>query len=81
MECDVAVLGGGPGGIKHFIEHIGGALDDIWKDMASWTSLPSGTTDALVSGVQEEAKDRPVQEIARWRDEKVVQLLKEIYGT
>ena len=74
-------LGGGPGGIKHFIDHIGSAWDDVWTDMASWTSLPGGTTDALVSGVQEEAGDRPPQEIAQWRDEKVVQLLKAIYGT
>ena len=48
--------------------------------MASWTSLPAETTDALVSGVREEIGDRPLQEIARWRDEKVVQLLKVIYG-
>ncbi|MHC4402236.1 MAG: 3-hydroxyacyl-CoA dehydrogenase NAD-binding domain-containing protein [Planctomycetota bacterium] len=74
-------LAGGPGGIKHFIDHIGGSFDSLWKDMASWTSLPAETADALVSGVREETGDRPLQEIGRWRDEKVVQLLKAIYGT
>jgi len=73
-------LGGGPGGIKSFIDHVGVAWDELWADMASWTSLPAETTDALVSGVREEIGDRPLQEIARWRDEKVVQLLKVIYG-
>ena len=50
-------LGGGPGGIKHFIDHVGVSFDKLWTDMASWTSLPAETTDALVSGVQEEAGD------------------------
>jgi 3-hydroxyacyl-CoA dehydrogenase len=74
-------LGGGPGGITYFIDHVGVGWDELWTDMASWTSLPAETTDALVSGVQEETGDRPVEEIARWRDEKIVQLLKAIYGT
>ena len=74
-------LGGGPGGMEHFIEHVGVSWDKLWTDMASWTSLPAGTTGALVSGVREEAGQRPLEEIARWRDEKVAQLLKVIYGT
>ena len=71
-------LGGGPGGIKHFIDHVGASWDKLWTDMASWTALPAATTDALVQGVQEEAGDRPLQDIAQWRDEKVVQLLSAI---
>jgi carnitine 3-dehydrogenase len=73
-------LGGGPGGIRHFIEHIGASWDTLWNDLASWTSLPAQTTEALVSGVQEETGDRTPQEIARWRDEKLVQLIRTIYG-
>lgn len=74
-------LGGGPGGIKSFIDHVGVSWEKLWTDMASWTSLPAETTEALVSGVQEEAGDRPLQEIARWRDEKIVQLLNMIGST
>ena len=74
-------LGGGPGGMKYFIDHVGLSFDKLWTDMAAWTSLPAETTDALVSGVQEEAGDTPLQEIARWRDEKIVQVLKAIYET
>lgn len=73
-------LGGGPGGIQHFIEHVGVSWDSLWKDLASWNSLPAPTADALVAGLQAEAGDRTVQEIAHWRDEKLVQLLKAIYG-
>jgi 3-hydroxyacyl-CoA dehydrogenase len=71
-------LAGGPGGISDFIDHIGVSFDSLWKDMASWTSLPAETTDALASGLEEEAGNKTLQEIARWRDEKVVQLLKAI---
>ena len=74
-------LAGGPGGMKHFIDHVGISFDKLWTDMASWTSLPGETTDALVSGVQEEAGDRSLEEIAYSRDEKIVQLLKAIYET
>jgi carnitine 3-dehydrogenase len=74
-------LAGGPGGMKHFIDHVGVSFDKLWTDMAAWTSLPAETTDALVSGLQEEAGDTTVQEIARWRDEKIVRLLRTIYGT
>lgn len=74
-------LGGGPGGIRHFIDHVGVSWESLWKEMASWTALPAPTTDALVAGVQAELGDTPVQEIARWRDEKLVQLLQVIYGT
>jgi len=74
-------LGGGPGGIKYFIDQVGVSWDKLWTDMACWTSLPAETTAALVSGVQEEAADRPLQEIARSRDEKLVQLLNVMAST
>ena len=74
-------LGGGSGGIKHFIDQVGVSWEKLWTDMACWTSLPAETADALVSGVEEEAGDRPLQEIARWHDEKVVQLLDVIAST
>ena len=57
-------LGGGPGGMKYFIDHVGVSFDKLWTDMATWTSLPADTTDALVSGVQEEAGDAPLQDLA-----------------
>lgn len=74
-------LGGGPGGIRHFVDHVGASWDKLWTDMASWTSLPAPTADTLASGVEDEAGKRTLEEIACWRDEKVVQLLKAIYGT
>jgi carnitine 3-dehydrogenase len=69
-------LGGGPGGIEHFIQQIGGSWDKLWTDMACWTALPAETGGVLAPGVQDEAAGRPLEEIARWRDEKLVQLLR-----
>jgi 3-hydroxyacyl-CoA dehydrogenase len=74
-------LGGGPGGMRYFIDHVGLSFDKLWTDMATWTSLPAETTDALVSGVREEAGDSPLQEIALWRDEMIVRVLKAISET
>ena len=73
-------LAGGPGGIERFLRHIGVSFDKLWSDMASWTSVPAETAASLASGLDEEVADRSVEEIARWRDEKLVQLLKTIYA-
>jgi carnitine 3-dehydrogenase len=74
-------LGGGPGGIEHFINQIGVSWDRLWSDMACWTSLPAETSGVLVPGVQDEAAGRPLDEITRWRDEKLVELLHVIQST
>jgi len=73
-------LGGGSGGIRHFIDHVGVSWKQLWDDMASWTSLPPNAADVLAAGVEAETGNRTLPEIARWRDEKVVRLLKAIYG-
>lgn len=73
-------LGGGAGGIGHFIDHVGASWDKLWADMADWRSLPPETAGVLVPGVQDEAGGRTAQEIARWRDEKLVELLRVIHG-
>jgi len=72
-------LGGGPGGIKHFIDHVGASWDKLWADMAAWTALPPETTNALMEGIEEATAGRPLAEIAAWRDEKLIELLKTIY--
>jgi len=34
----------------------------------------------LIDGVKQEMKGRPFRDIANWRDDKLVELLKVIYG-
>ena len=74
-------LGGGSGGIKHFIDHVGASWDKLWTDMAAWTALPPETTDALTAGIEEATAGKSLDEIAVWRDEKIIELLKTIYET
>jgi 3-hydroxyacyl-CoA dehydrogenase len=69
-------LGGGSGGIEYFVNHVGRSFDAVWNDMASWNTLPPKTAEALREGLQAEIGDRPLEDLARWRDEKLVQLLK-----
>jgi len=73
-------LGGGEGGIELFIDHLCPAFEGWWKDMATWTSLPPEAKSMLSEGVNAELGGKSIAEVARWRDEKIIELLKVIYG-
>ncbi len=72
-------LGGGQGGMEHFIEHIGLPKRRLWSDMASWTEFPPEAKDVLIGGLEDEIGGRSTEELSAWRDEKLVHLLKLIY--
>lgn len=69
-------LGGGDAGIKGLIEHVGTTAKVWMEDMAKWTEFPEESKDILQNGVIREMGDRSPQEIAAWRDEKLVEMLK-----
>ena len=48
--------------------------------MATWTTLPPKTKNVLIEGLKKEMGDRSLAEINRWRDEKLSDLLKLLYG-
>jgi carnitine 3-dehydrogenase len=73
-------LGGGEGGYGYFIDHIGKAFGAYWREMATWSEISAESKRLLVAGIDEEMGARSTSEIARWRDEKIVGLLKVIYG-
>jgi carnitine 3-dehydrogenase len=72
-------LGGGEGGMDHFIDHFGPAVKVWWESLATWTTLPPEAKALLVDGVKEEMGDRTLSDMNRWRDEKFIQLLKILY--
>lgn len=74
-------LGGGQGGIEHFISHLGPAMEARWRSLAAWTSIPQSAKKKLVEGVKNAKliREKPMNEVARWRDEKLVELLKVLY--
>jgi len=73
-------LGGGEGGMDHFLDHFGPVFKPWWESMATWTTLPPETKSVLTAGLKKEVGDRSLTDISRWRDEKLSGLLKLVYG-
>ena len=73
-------LGGGDGGYEYFINHIGKAFEKYWQGMASWTEIPEDAKEAIISGVKDSLGGQSLSKLTQWRDEKLVKLLKVIYG-
>lgn len=75
-------LGGGPQGIQGLIKHIGPSVELWWADMADWKKWPSGWGEMAQEGVNKEIANRlPEQgrkneEIVKWRDDGLIELLK-----
>ncbi len=72
-------LGGGEGGYRYFIDHIGKAFGTYWEEMATWSEISDESRELLVKGVEKSMGGKNLGELARWRDEKIVELLKVIY--
>jgi len=75
-------LGGGRGGIEYFLRHLGLAMADRWRTLATWTSIPPLAERKIIRGVKKMkmVQEKPTEEIAKWRDGKLVDLLKILYG-
>lgn len=74
-------LGGGNGGIEHYLQHLGPAMESRWKSLAKWTSLSSSMKKRIIEGIKrsERARKKSLEELIRWRDEKLGNLLKVLY--
>ena len=68
--------GGSDGGIGYFVDHIGVSFEKLWKDMAKWDCLPAETKEKLVGGIKEQMHGKEFKDIEKWRDEKLIELLK-----
>ena len=67
-------LGGGGGGLAHFLDHLLPAVEEWWADLGS----PIMTTDLqrrLVDGVKEEAAGRTLAELAAGRDDLLIRII------
>lgn len=72
-------LGGGDGGLRHFMDHLLGPMHDWWSDLGQ-PMLTDGLQQRLVEGVQAEAAGRDLQALARQRDETLVALLAALHA-
>jgi 3-hydroxyacyl-CoA dehydrogenase len=67
-------LGGGEGGIRHFMDHLMGPLEGIWSALGVPTVTPE-LKQTIVDGVLGEAGSRSVDQLAQERDEVLLGLL------
>ena len=67
-------LGGGPGGIEHFMEHLSGPFSTWWEDLGEPRLTPE-LKKTLIDGVHAEAGARSLESLARQRDEAVLSIL------
>ena len=68
-------LGGGEGGIQHFMEHLAGPMASWWKDLGTLTELGPQTKQTIIEGVAKEAEGQSVDQLAEIRDEVLLGLL------
>ena len=68
-------LGGGQGGIQHFMDHLSGPVATWWKDLGTITEFSPEVKQAIIEGVQAEAGSRSIQELERERDTMLLELL------
>src|ERR1700742_570308 len=67
-------LGGGEGGIRHFMDHLMGPLEGMWAALGNPKVTPE-LKQTIVDGVLQEAAGRSVDQLAQERDEVLLGLL------
>jgi carnitine 3-dehydrogenase len=72
-------LGGGEGGMTHFMASLGGAFQSQMDDLGA-TRLTEPVRQLIIEGVAAEAGSRSIGDLRRWRDRKLIEILK-VSGT
>ena len=67
-------LGGGQGGLEHFLNHLSPAFARWWDDLGSPTLTPE-LRERLIQGVNAEAAGRPITALEAQRDDLLVRLI------
>lgn len=67
-------LGGGAGGMEHFLQHLAGPFSRWWEDLGRPELTPELRA-KLIAGVHAEAHGRSIAELERERDEALLALL------
>lgn len=73
-------LGGGDGGLRHFIEHLGPGIQKRWQEFRSPVLTPD-LVETLVSGVEQEADGASTEALAAERDAALIALLRLRYAS
>lgn len=68
-------LSGGEGGIAHLLAHLGGPIEDWWRDLGA-PSMDAALQHQVVDGVAQALGTRQATELARARDALLIDLLR-----
>src|ERR1700689_478995 len=68
-------LGGGQGGIQHFMGQFTGPVATWWKDLGKITEFSPEVKQSIIDGVLKEANGRSIDELERERDTMLLELL------
>ncbi|MDY0873402.1 3-hydroxyacyl-CoA dehydrogenase NAD-binding domain-containing protein [Dongia rigui] len=68
-------LGGGPGGIRHYLDHLGPSQERRWASLGK-VQLTSDVKKMLIDGIEREANGRSVADLEAERDRFLIDLLK-----
>ncbi len=68
-------LGGGQGGMQHFLAQFTGPLAAWWKDLGKITEFSPEVKQTLLEGVLKEAGNRSIEELEGERDAMLLELL------
>jgi carnitine 3-dehydrogenase len=68
-------LAGGEGGMTHFMDHLAAANQE-WMDDLGNPKLTPHVQKTIIDGVAQEAGSRSIADLQRWRDRKLIDILK-----
>ena len=67
-----------PKGIAATIEHIGPSMNTWLADMADWKRLPENVGEAMKEGLKEVTVNTTSDQLKAWRDDKLIEILKQV---
>jgi 3-hydroxyacyl-CoA dehydrogenase len=68
-------LGGGEGGIRHLLDHLGPAMEVWWKDLGRMEHIAPELKERVIAGVAQEVTGRSIEQLNQERDEALLGLL------
>ena len=71
----IAHLAGGEGGIRHFLDHLGPAMESWWKDLGRMEQITPALKEKLIAGVSQIVGGRSVEALDQQRDDVLLGLL------
>jgi hypothetical protein len=70
-------MAGGPGGMAHFLDHLGPAFEAWWDELGT-PRLDADTRQILLAGIAEAIGTHSYSELAGQRDRELVKLLSSV---